>query len=268
MAGLSYRQLNDWDSLGAAPSERDGEGGWRKFTPKQIFTLMVCNEIRHHYGTSVKRLGFVRACMLKPDPVNHLTEMVELMVFGLHVFLLTDLEETFMMGSDLEFTDYMRVGYFRPEGTRPFIFLPLNKIVNQLFGAFKKPAHMEPNHDLYQNRLQVEAATTVRTAPELDLLQAIRSGKFDRVEVKVKDGRIRFLNAEGEVEASDRVVDDGSVNVTRKGEFETLSITSRNGQVVTAKRTLPKKYSDEDNEPTRLFAGNIQTQADPPEQGS
>ena len=74
--------------------------------------------------------------MMKPEPpVNHLAAMVELMALGLHVFLLTDLEETFVMDSDLEFTDYMRLGFFHPESTRPYIFLPLNNIVNRLSGG-------------------------------------------------------------------------------------------------------------------------------------
>ena len=264
LAGLSYRQLNDWDARGAVPSERDREGGWRKFTPKQLFALMVCNEIRRHYGTPVERLGFVSACMMEPEPVNHLAAMVKLMELGLHVFLLTDLEETFVMDSDLEFTDYMQLGCFRAEETRPYIFLPLNKIVNRLLGAMKNPAHLEPRDDLYRATAQTREAISIRTTPELDLLQAIRSGKFDRVEVKLKGGQIRFLNAEGDVEAGELAVDSRSVNVSRKAEFETLSITARDGEIVTATRTLPKRYSDEDNQPV-LFVHKIRTQTDPPE---
>ena len=60
-----------------------------------------------------------------------------------------------------------------------------------------KPVHLEPRDDLYRARAQADAAFSVRTAPELDVLQAIRSEKFARVEVKVRDGQIRFLSAEG-----------------------------------------------------------------------
>ena len=148
---------------GVVPAER--EGGWRKFTPKQLFVLMVCNKIRRHYGTPVERLGFVSACMMKPEPVNHLAAMVKLMALGLHVFLLTDLEETFVMDSDLEFTDYMGLGHFRAEETRQYIFLPLNNIVNRLLGAMKKPVPLEPRDDLYRARAQADAALSVRTAP-------------------------------------------------------------------------------------------------------
>ena len=200
---------------GVVPAER--EGGWRKFTPKQLFVLMVCNKIRRHYGTPVERLGFVSACMMKPEPVNHLAAMVKLMALGLHVFLLTDLEETFVMDSDLEFTDYMGLGYFRAEETRPYIFLPLNNIVNRLLGAMKKPVPLEPRDDLYRARAQADAALSVRTAPELDVLQAIRSGKFDRVEVKVRGGQIRFLNAEGRSRlASWRLTTDRSTSNARQ----------------------------------------------------
>ena len=121
LAGLSYRQLNDWDARGAVPAERDKEGGWRKFTAKQLFALMICNEIRRLYGTPVERLRFVRFFMMQ-EGADHLAAAIRLMAEGFHVFLLTDLKETFVMDSDLEFRDYMELGYFRVEETRPYLF--------------------------------------------------------------------------------------------------------------------------------------------------
>src|SRR5688572_30182562 len=96
LAGVSYRQLNDWDSRGAVAADRDAEGGWRKFSPKQIFALMVCHEIRRLYGTPLERLAYVKNFMMQ-EKANHLLAAIELMEVGLHVFLLTDLEKTFIM---------------------------------------------------------------------------------------------------------------------------------------------------------------------------
>ena len=56
------------------------------------------------------------------EGADHLAAAIRLMAHGLHVFLLTDLKETFVMDSDLEFRDYMELGYFRVEETRPTFF--------------------------------------------------------------------------------------------------------------------------------------------------
>ncbi len=261
LAGLSYRQLNDWEAKGAAPADRDGEGGWRKFSPKQIFALMVCNEIRRLYGTPLEKLRFVSRFMMQ-DEANHLAAAIRLMKHGLHVFLLTDLEETFVMDSDLEFADYMRHGYFRVEETRPYIFLRLNEVVNRLLAATTEPAPLKPHGGAYRVKNSVDAAITVHTAAEFELLQAVRSGRFDRVEVKLKGGLIRSLDAEGDIESGDLGLEDEAVTVARKGEFENITIKARDGQIVNARRTVPRKYSDEDNKPT-IFAGISNPEAAP-----
>ena len=82
---------------------------------------LICNEIRRLYGTPVERLRFVRSFMMQ-EGADHLAAAIRLMAHGLHVFLLTDLKETFVMDSDLEFRDYMELGYFRVEETRPYVF--------------------------------------------------------------------------------------------------------------------------------------------------
>lgn len=261
LAGLSYRQLNDWEAKGAVPADRDAEGGWRKFTPKQIFALMVCNEIRRLYGTPLEKLRFVSGVMMK-DGANHLAAAVRLMKHGLHVFLLTDLEDTFVMDSDLEFADYMRHGYFRVEETRPYIFLRLNEVVNRLLAATTEPSPLKPHGGAYRVKDQVDAAITVRTTAEFELLHAVRNEKFDRVGVKLKGGEIRSLDAEGDIESGNLGLEDEAVTVKRLGQFENITIKRRDGQVVNARRVLPRKYSDEDNKPT-VFVGISDPEAAP-----
>lgn len=253
LAGLSYRQLNDWEERGALPGdEGERDGGWRRFTPKQIFALMVCGEIRRLYGTPVERLRFVRECMMG-DGTDHLAAAIRLMQAGLHVFLLTDLEETFVMDSDLEFKDLMRDGFFRVDIVRPFHFLRLNHLVNNLLSALKEPIQLQPHDAVYRLAAEAQAAISCHTGPELDLLQAVRSGRFDRIEVLASNGQIRALEAEGDVDHAELDIHDDKVAVTRHAEFETFSFTSCDGRVVRARRKLPKRYSAADNEPF-LFA--------------
>ena len=252
LAGLSYRQLNDWESRGAMPNERAGERTWRKFSPKQIFALMVCGEIRQRYGIPVEKIRFVRDFMMKDDERNHLSAAIRLMQLGLHVFLLTDLEETFVMDSDLEFTDLMRHGYFRvEEPPRPYIFLRLNPIVNRLLGALKDPIELKAHsfEGAYRTRAEVDAATSIKNLPELDLLQAARSGKFDQISVKMKNGEIREISSEGDLPEQAIREKAGNVHVQSDSSFETFTVTKSDGKIVRARRKIPKKYTSKDNRP-------------------
>lgn len=255
LAGLSYRQLNDWEAKGAAPADRDAEGGWRRFTPRQIFALMVCNEIRRLYGTPLEKLRFVRRFMLQ-ERSNHLAAAIGLMRHGLHVFLLTDLEKTFIMDSDLEFEDLLHCGQFRVEETRPYILLRLNEVVNRLLAATKKPIRLKPSNLVYAAHAKMESELRVQTVPEFDLLQAVRSAQFNRVEVTFRDGKIRRLNADGGVGAADARGENDGLSIKRRGKVETTVPTACDGPIVVPRQALPKEYTSEDNDPV-LFAVRI-----------
>lgn len=246
MAGLSYRQLHDWESRDAIPSDRTRERKWRKFNNKQLFALVVCAEIRRLYGIPVEKIRFVSNFMAQEE-ANHFAAAVAMMSLGLHVFLMTDFETTFVMDSDLEFNDLMQHGFFRVKDTKPFIFLRLNEIVNRQLSMLEDPIEIEANDTVY-NAIFRHKALGVHTQPELDLLQAVRSGEFDRIEVKLRDGMIRLIDTEGEVAPEDLNSADDAVSVKRTSEFETLVVNSRDGQVVSARRRLPKKYTKADNE--------------------
>src|SRR5262245_49642497 len=94
-AGLSYRQINEWDQKGVLPESRIDEAGWRKFSPRDIFALMVCGEIRRQFGVPVETLKWVRTFMQQKG-ADHLSAAIEIMAQGMAVLLMTDLNETFV----------------------------------------------------------------------------------------------------------------------------------------------------------------------------
>ena len=89
-AGVSYRQLNDWEKKGVIDPPREGAAGWRKFTPREVFTIMVLREIRDRFGVPAASLAWVRKFMLQQN-ADHFAAAVRLMSYGMTVFLLTDL---------------------------------------------------------------------------------------------------------------------------------------------------------------------------------
>src|SRR5437867_6865558 len=110
-AGMSYRQLNDWEVKGAVSADKDRGEGWRKFSARDLFVIMVCAELRKRFGIPLEQIKFVHDFMRK-DGADHLRAAFKLMNLGLSVYLLTDFKETFVLDSDLEFEDLMSYGYF------------------------------------------------------------------------------------------------------------------------------------------------------------
>lgn len=157
------------------------------------------------------------------------------------------------MDSDLEFEDYMTYGYFRADRPQAYIFMRLNDIAARLLESPDKVKSSIAD-GLYAVKMESRAAITVKNQPEIDLLQALRSGNFDHVSVKVKNGDIRVISLEGDVPKNDVSEQADGVRVKSENEFETFEVSKAGGQVIKARRKLPKKYTPEDNQAV-LFAG-------------
>ena len=248
LAGLSYRQLNDWESRGAIPSERPTEGSWRKFSAKELFAVMICSEIRQRYGIPVEKIRYVHDFMMT-EKANHLAAAIRLMEYGLSVYLLTDFAETFMMDSDLDFADLLELGYFRADHPEAFILIRLNDIVNRLLQTLEEPLVLKPHDAFYRIKEEMDAAPTVKTQAELDLLQAVRSRNFDRITITLKDWGISEMSSEGDAESDEIQEADGKVILSSKRSFETFTVSRADGKMVRARRKIPVKYSEKDNRP-------------------
>ncbi len=248
LSGLSSRQLNDWEARGAVQSERAKAGEWRKFTAKQAFALVVASELRRVCHVPVGQVSWI-VDFMNQEKANHFEAALDLMKAGLHVFLLTDLERTFVMDSDLEIQDLMMHGFFRTESHSSHVLLRLNHLVNRLLGLKGIPP-LEASRDFYEATMRGRAQLSVRTRAEMEVLQAVRTGGFDKVEIKLKDGKVTQISGEGSVSAADVSEDGEGVTVLNGEEFETVTLTKSNGRVTHVKRRVPKKYGKTENEGT------------------
>jgi DNA-binding transcriptional MerR regulator len=252
LAGMTYRQLNDWDARGAVPGERAGNAGWRKFSPRDLFAIMVCSEIRRRFGVPVESLRFVMRCMVQNDGRDHLRAAIDLMQLGLSVYLLTDFKETFVMDSDLEFLDMMRIGYFRMDVPCAYIFIRLNDIVNRMFTATKTP-ELKPNNRVYFLKEVAQAEITACTPTEMKVLQLLRREDCDRVTVLFKYGEPNRIEVEGDVSLEELKETAEAVGIKKESEFETITVTRHAGKATRVKRKIPSPVRQEDNE--RVFFG-------------
>jgi hypothetical protein len=226
VAGLSYRQLNDWESKGALPPDPDRDAAWRRFSPREVFVLVVCAELRRSFGVPVDRLRFVRQFMLK-DGADHLRAAVDLMsMLGVGVWLMTDFETTFVMDSELEFTDLWMHGYFGGPHNA-YALLKVNPLVNRVLGSLKDPVQLPEHGHGYELMRELRSSFGVRTPEEFQALQLIRSGDFESVEVVLKDGTISRIRTTARPDEKSQIAD-----LLQQHDYQTLTVTKRNGQIV------------------------------------
>src|SRR5437867_13424184 len=104
---------------------------------------MVMAALRRQFGAPVGALSYVKTFMSQKG-ADHLRAAIHLMKLGLNVWLLTDYRTTFVMDSDLEFTDMLETGFLRTEGPSGYVLLPINPVVKRLVAAMKEPTGVTP----------------------------------------------------------------------------------------------------------------------------
>ena len=236
-AGLTYRQLNDWDSRGALPHDRTGERGWRKFSLKEIFILSICNELHTRFGVPLQRLGYVREFMAQPG-ANHFSAAVDLMsMLGVGVWLLTDLEETFIMDSELEFIDLVQHQFLGGEKDSAYLFLKVNPIVNRILEA-TAGVQIEAHGRGYEILREIHDLTGVRSDAERAVLEAIRSDDASRIEITLKDSSVETIRTTDYPRSSEQLNALLDAN-----DYQKLTIVKRDGQVVSIERQTTEKVT-------------------------
>ena len=251
IAGLSYRQLNEWDRKGLLPGRDRDDRQWRRFTPRDVFILMVCSEFRK-LGVPLDRIKYARDYMTQ-EPANHFLAAVELMgTLGVPVLLVTDFKGTFVMDSVLEWIDLLAHGYLSDDSDGTFVMLKVNPIVNRILGCLKEPIRI-PNHGKgYSIIHEINGELRARSEAEGQILDLVRSGEFQSVEVVLKNGEIDLIR--GETEVSDLSV-EGLRTLIAERRYEKITLAKHDGKIVRAVRSISIKSNPSDKaKPTRQKA--------------
>ena len=226
--------MNDWDQKGALPHERSSDAGWRKFTQRQVFALLVAVEIRRQFGVPVDRLKWITGVMLA-DGDNYLRRAAELIsILGVNLWIVTDLEKTFIMDSDLELSDMFGMGAFG--NSRGLIFLRVNPLVDRFVGEDEDGEPLLPLH----GRGYEWAAAIVRgmklTRSEEHVVSLVRSGEYKSIEVMLGDGEIKRIKRSRHQDVAAKVQD-----LIRSEDFQSIRINVRDGQVVSLEQEVVEK---------------------------
>ena len=236
VTGLTPRQLNDWDERGALPHERNGKEGWRRFSARDIFALMVCAEFRRTLGVPVERLKYVKEFMTS-DGADHLSAAIQLMdVLGVGIWVMTDFKDTFIMDSELEFHDLWRFGHFGADNESTLAFVNVTPLVNKLLGALKDPIELKAHGRGYEILRSLDEMKPTLSTEERLVLDLIRGGEVSKVEVVLRSGDVETIRTTARLEA---VAD---LNQILNGEpYQRLTVSKKDGTVVQVEQELTIK---------------------------
>jgi hypothetical protein len=237
-AGLSYRQINEWDQKGVLPETRSDDAAWRKFSIREIFALMVCGEIRQQFGVPVESLRWVRTFMLQKG-ADHLSAAIRIMCRGMAVVLMTDLKETFVMDSDLEIEDRLHLGYFRHEDPQGYVLIKLNPLVNRLLACRKEPVNLSIHDEVYRAVRNARGELSIRSEEEFEVLRLLRSGQYRKVVIHLNDGKILRADTEAGVSKAE---EQRLLEALDSDQFQTVTVTLHDGKIVKATKQKPVKF--------------------------
>lgn len=207
----------------------------RPLTLRELFAAMVCGQISKRLRVPFKDLRWVHDFMLQ-DGADHFCAAVDLIgTLGVPVMLLTDLRETFVMDSVLEFIDMMQAGYLNGDESEIFVFLKVNPIVNKLLGCLREPLRL-PNHGQgYQIMQEMQSALSVQTPSELEMLKLIRNKACRRIEARLQGGHVKAIEVEEELGGLNP---EALVESVLKASHEDLKFTIHGGDLVSATRRV------------------------------
>ena len=239
-AGLSYRQLNNWDEKGILPESRE-ETGWRKFSPNEVFILLICKEIKDRFGVSLENLKTLKEYLLQ-DNHNYLNETIQLITDGgLTVCLVTDLKEIFVVDNDWEISAFIRSGLLRNEHAQDIIILRLNPLVNTILKTLNLPP-LDNKKEIYDVLASMSLKRAAQTEPEFHLLELVRSKNFKSVIVHLNDGRIIQTDATEEL-GKNGGEEKEILRIIKEKKFQSIVIDLNDGKVVRLSRKSPTKYN-------------------------
>jgi len=260
VAGITYRQLNEWDKKGALGANRGKEGGWRRFSFQQLFALLICAEIRRIFGTSLQSLQWLTSYLLRPGSEQFIRAAYTIAEGGWTMYLLTDFRETCVMHGDISFEGLIEEGFFRSDTNTGFAFLHINPLVNRILVAAGQPPLKKSDaiYELWANTMSsYEFPSEVMTESERNLLQLIRNKPNQEVTVLVNDGQIQRAYVDEHLKKPEGgYTRKQMLAALESQDFSTLTVGKRDGEIARMTLRTPIRIDGDTGRTRSLSAGD------------
>ena len=238
-SGLSYRQLNDWEERGALPESDNRGSKWRKYSPRDLFIIVVLAELKKQYNTPMEKLKYVKDFMSQ-EGANHLGAMVEkITLLGSSQWLVTDFKDTFIMDSEFEIKDMFDLGFFHTDEHKAYTLLNVTPLVQKLMKVFIKK-DIELSTFQYELEAHFMKEKFVQNESEAEVLKKIRDSDITKVEISMHDGTIKTVKVTQKRDAEAMLKE-----LMKEHDFQKISYFTRDGKIVDVEQTFTFKEKKE-----------------------
>jgi DNA-binding transcriptional MerR regulator len=252
-AGMSYRQLNEWEAKGALPSQRD-TAAWRRYTVTDAFVIAITKTVRDAFGTSLDSLSWLTRSLrdLPNDPLRW--AVAKMRDHHMSLFLRTDLKSYVWLGTDIDLGDEFEAGAGRSEDIAPTILLQLNPIVNRVLRLTTTPDPLPITDEFYAEIEATRRMEVAQTLEEIHVLFLLRLKDVKSIKVIKKRDEIEAAEVEYQIQAQDqgatsqtvkqmldelpwgevsaKKADNGLTNITKKVQVRLLKNVNKEGRRV------------------------------------
>jgi len=223
---FTYRIINHWQKEGLISDDRPSGKGWRSYSLMDMVWLNVITELRK-FGYSLEKIKLVKESLISPL-INH-KEKHQLPFLEVYVALaLINKEPTYLLvfdnGEALPVTTKEMVNAIQFKTIGNHIQISINNILQKIY----------PKKDL-----KPRFKTFIKLSDEeFELMALVRTGNYESITIKNKDGQIERLEATEHLKADERITE-----LLKSGKFQNIEIKQQGGKVVCVKRTIKKKVS-------------------------
>lgn len=242
-AGMTYRQINDWQSKGLISDYRTNNKKWRMFTAEEVFVMMVCKEFRDKFGVSLESLNLI-ITYLQNNETDAIKYVLDLCIYGYEVFLLTDLKELITVQSDIWIGKFITTGLLRDYDANNIMLLRLNPIINKMLEMNNLPqlsTDEDLYHSIYNNMAELVSLSKI-TEDEKEVLDIIRNKSYKKVTIHLNDGNAFQVDTEEELTDEFKLLNDQQLmEILESNEFQSITIQKQNNKIVRFNRKIPRK---------------------------
>lgn len=222
--GTSYRVVNHWSKLGVIDDDRGGDSKqWRKLSLMDMMWLKVAGEMRR-FGFPLEKILHAKQRLFSAPSYTHgecpyfeyAVLRVVFMKEETYILVFADGNAYPISGASLNARNLCGV-------IDSYLCLNMNQLVQELYSN---------KFDFYP---KVENTSLRLTAEELSLLGDMRSGQFESIRVRLRDGKIELIEATQTVKSQRRIIE-----ILEDARYQDIEVKRADGQVVSIKRTIKK----------------------------
>lgn len=218
---MTYRLINHWSSVGIFEDDRTDQSKWRKLSLLDIFWIHSVVGLRE-FGFPLEKVRLVRESLFPRGAKGTIIPFFEFAVAQVIAHKTEQCLVVFENGSATALSGEMFDVNHRFFDIENYICINLNRVVSKVLkGKDFSPA--------FRN-------VQTLNEDETEVLLNMRSGKYESVSVKMKNGEVEMIEATESVESQQKLVE-----LLKDADYQTIEVKTRDGKVASIKRTVKKK---------------------------